>query len=82
MARLEPSNHLQFTFLYLLYHGFSFSGRWDEAAAGEVDGAGLGKVVVSGAWVGCVVWSSGVAVVAAVLLRGMWVVRRSWSEIR
>ena len=47
-----------------------------------MDGAGLGEVLVSGAWVGCVVWSSGVAVEAVVLVRGMSVVRRSWSEIR
>jgi hypothetical protein len=36
-----------------------------------VDGAGLGEVVVAGVWVGCVVWGSGVAMMALVLLRGM-----------
>ena len=48
-ARLDPSIHLKFTDLYLLYHICSFSGRCAEVAAGRVDGAGLGEVWVSGA---------------------------------
>jgi hypothetical protein len=28
------------------------------------------------------VWSSGVVVEVVVLVRGIWVVRRSWSDIR